>query len=149
LSLPSVPSSAISGAAQIHVQAFGASLPRATAVRIGEVVVWFNREFRKESYSVPLRPDITLELPGGHLHLFDAKLKHDPGSWTTGADSDEGDSDTEVLTYRRGDLYKMHTYRDALSASVWILSRQNMPIKRYSPTPRVSSPQASGRRRRH
>jgi predicted component of viral defense system (DUF524 family) len=91
---------------------------QANGVTLGDCTVWFNRQFEKRSYSVPLRPDISVELKDGSLHLFDAKFKHDPADWQG---PDDGDADT-ARTYRRGDLYKMHTYRDALDAeSAWIL----------------------------
>lgn len=90
----------------------------------GTTVV-YNPRFRhsakrqRRSYSVPLRPDIGLWVPtrqGGHdLHLFDAKFKVD---WTQGLDAE----DKRTGRAKRADLYKMHTYRDALGArSVWAL----------------------------
>ncbi len=72
----------------------------------------------RQTYSVPLRPDIVLEVPGAGLHVFDAKFKLTAlGTW------DDEDDDERHGTFKRGDLYKMHTYRDALVAarSVWIL----------------------------
>lgn len=73
----------------------------------------------RRSYSVPLRPDIGLWVPTGSggldLHLFDAKFKVD---WTHDLDAE----DVRKGTAKRADLYKMHTYRDALAArSVWAL----------------------------
>ena len=114
------------GPIKFRYETLGATLRRSTRVDFGAVRVWFNREFRppKRSYSVPLRPDIALEfVPEGSLHLFDAKLKRESVSqaWSHEADVDSEEND-ERATYRRGDLYKMHTYRDALGAqSVWIL----------------------------
>jgi uncharacterized protein len=97
---------------------FSARIGEGTEVKLGNYTVWFNRQFVKRSYSVPLRPDISLETPDGVLHLFDAKFKHDPVAWMD-AGSEDGE---DGRTYRRGDLYKMHTYRDALDAStVWVL----------------------------
>lgn len=63
----------------------------------------------RRSYSVPLRPDVTLEVPGAGLHLFDAKFRLENGG---------GDS-----SFKKDDLYKMHTYRDAIPSarSVWVL----------------------------
>lgn len=100
---------------------FGSTLPHAYSADFDGVRVWFNREFRRpRSYSVPLRPDITLQLEDGTLHLFDAKFKREPIA--TPASSDVIEEEEQRSTYRRGDLYKMHTYRDALHAkSVWIL----------------------------
>jgi len=97
---------------------FTATVGRSNGVVMGECTVWFNRQYAKRSYSVPLRPDVSVELGDGSLHLFDAKFKHDPTDWQG---SDDDDADT-ARTYRRADLYKMHTYRDALNAkTVWIL----------------------------
>lgn len=101
---------------------FGSNLPRAYAADFGVARVWFNLDFRRpRSYSVPLRPDVTLELADGTLHLFDAKLKREAIPPEALSDS-ELELEEQRATYRRGDLYKMHTYRDALGArSVWIL----------------------------
>lgn len=101
---------------------FGSNLPRAYAADFGIARVWFNLDFRRpRSYSVPLRPDIALELADGTLHLFDAKLKREAIPAEALSDS-ELELEEQRATYRRGDLYKMHTYRDALGArSVWIL----------------------------
>ena len=49
----------------------------------GEVEVHFNRRFSQaddfRSYSLPLRPDILMQLPGGERHVFDAKFAFEPG----------------------------------------------------------------------
>jgi uncharacterized protein len=107
--------------------AFAYDLIRGGHALVGDVRVSFNRTFRGlegggvgRSYSVELRPDIVVEHPDGTLDLFDAKFKRDvvlSGS----ADDDAAEHET-LTTYRRGDLYKMHTYRDAIGArSVWVL----------------------------
>jgi len=79
------------------------------------------------SYSVQLRPDIALHIGGTpQIHLFDAKFRLDP---TTALPQEDADADADVATaeerrgtFKKADLYKMHTYRDALHAtSVWIL----------------------------
>ncbi|MBN1921824.1 MAG: DUF2357 domain-containing protein [Anaerolineae bacterium] len=68
----------------------------------------YNRKFRRPlSYSVPLRPDFTLMWGKQPEVVFDAKfrleqLPHD------------GEESSPVATAERTDLYKMHTYRDAL-----------------------------------
>jgi predicted component of viral defense system (DUF524 family) len=90
-----------------------------------------SRPVSRRSYSVPLRPDITLVVPSGPnsgLHLFDAKFKVDRLDAVMGR-ADADDESVEELaeehlgTFKRGDLYKMHTYRDAISLaqSVWML----------------------------
>jgi predicted component of viral defense system (DUF524 family) len=101
---------------------FGSNLVRAYAADFGRARVWFNRSFeRPRSDSVPLRPDITLEMADGTLHLMDAKFKREPIS--VGQENESAlEEEEQRATYRRGDLYKMHTYRDALDArSVWVL----------------------------
>lgn len=81
----------------------------------------------RHSYSVRLRPDITLRTPGGQLHLFDAKLKLGLEAAISGDDVDDGDG--LATTFKREDLYKMHAYRDALGAnSVWILYPGSNPV---------------------
>ena len=82
------------------------------------------------SYSVGLRPDVALRIPSGTnrgLHLFDAKfrLRSLTDAWATesvsgGAAEKAGERRGD---FRRGDIYKMHTYRDAIrdACSVWIL----------------------------
>lgn len=75
---------------------------------------------KRRSTSVVLRPDIALTVPSGAgrgLHLFDAKFR----LRTLAAWSDEDDA--PQATFQKTDLYKMHTYRDAIpeARSVWIL----------------------------
>jgi uncharacterized protein len=80
---------------------------------------------QRRSYSLPLRPDIVLRTPAGILTLFDAKFRLRRIA-DVAPESQEPD-DAELANERRGvfkhaDLYKMHTYRDALEApAVWIL----------------------------
>lgn len=76
----------------------------------------FNRTFTRGphgSYSVPLRPDITVEANGRRC-VLDAKFKLDGGGW------EDGLSEAEAT---REDLYKMHAYRDAIRdvESAWVL----------------------------
>ncbi|WP_419861067.1 DUF2357 domain-containing protein [Candidatus Palauibacter sp.] len=88
------------------------------------------------SYSVGLRPDIALHVPDGRncgLHLLDAKFRlqtlGEAGiAGRTGdatADREAADEKTAERRgdFKHGDLYKMHTYRDAIpdAHSVWIL----------------------------
>lgn len=77
----------------------------------------------RRSYSVPLRPDIVLHIPrpDGHLerHAFDAKFRL---QWLDRWDTEEPPTEDRRSTFKRADLYKMHTYRDALGMdSVWVL----------------------------
>lgn len=79
------------------------------------------------SYSVALRPDIALEVcggPGAGLHLLDAKFKVDRLPELVGTDDLAAEEREERRgIFKRGDIYKMHTYRDAIprARSVWIL----------------------------
>jgi predicted component of viral defense system (DUF524 family) len=94
---------------------------------VGQATVYYNRSFGHGpggSYSVTLRPDYTVELPDGRRFVFDAKYKYDrPGEFISRElDAEEERDEEERLTYKRGDLYKMHTYRDALGAqAVFVL----------------------------
>jgi uncharacterized protein len=127
--------------ASFRIGVFGSSLQHAFAAEFGAARVWFNRQFSKPmSYSVPLRPDISVELSSGTLHAFDAKLKRDvllgdTGNGSPSTAENEIDEEEHRATYRRGDLYKMHTYRDALGArSVWILfPGRNVSPARFTP----------------
>ena len=101
----------------------------------------YNRRFSRSrrgqghSYSVPLIPDIALQVTGGPnagLHLLDAKFRvralADVGLAANDKDADDKDAAAEkakerVGSFKRADIYKMHAYRDAIPAarSVWIL----------------------------
>ena len=61
----------------------------------------------KSAYSTPLRPDVTLTVDGIR-YAFDAKYRLDRLAL------DDDDDDSVGYTYKRADLYKMHTYRDAI-----------------------------------
>jgi predicted component of viral defense system (DUF524 family) len=78
----------------------------------------------RRSYSLPL-PDIVLRTPPGILTLFDAKfrLRRITDVAPDTQDPDEADLANERRgVFKHADLYKMHTYRDALGApAVWIL----------------------------
>jgi predicted component of viral defense system (DUF524 family) len=68
------------------------------------------REDRSGSYSVLLRPDMTLLDGRRPLVALDAKFRLEATDWSPDAD------DTSARQAKRADLYKMHTYRDALQA---------------------------------
>lgn len=75
-----------------------------------QITVRYNPTFsrsRATAYSTPLRPDVTVQI-GQRIHAFDAKYRLD---WVN---TDETDFDIDPATYKRADLYKMHTYRDAI-----------------------------------
>lgn len=90
-----------------------------------------SRSASRFAYSVPLRPDFAIEVPDGPnkgLHLLDAKFRVE--GLTQALDEanklDEPDElvrEERVGTFKIADLYKMHTYRDAIegSRSVWAL----------------------------
>lgn len=91
----------------------------------------FSRSSRRQqySYSVPLRPDIVLEVPNGPnagVHVLDAKFKV---QLTELLKPTEDLMESGTLTEeRRGlfwpeDIYKMHAYLDAIpqARSAWIL----------------------------
>jgi hypothetical protein len=78
----------------------------------------------RHSYSVPLRPDIALETrqgPNVGLHLLDAKFKLEKLPALLADAEDE--SAEQRGAFKRDDIYKMHTYHDAIvdARSVWIL----------------------------
>ena len=94
--------------------------------QVGRATVYYNRHFYHRaggSYSVTLHPDYTVELPDGRRFVFDAKYKyHDLGQFMSDVSADEEREEEERLVYKKGDLYKMHTYRDALGAqAVFVL----------------------------
>jgi uncharacterized protein len=80
---------------------------------------------QRPSYSLPLRPDIVLRTPPGIKTLFDAKfrLRRIAEVAPENPDPDEAELANERRgVFKHADLYKMHTYRDALQApAVWIL----------------------------
>jgi predicted component of viral defense system (DUF524 family) len=88
---------------------------------------------RRRSYSLLLRPDIVLRIPHGPNagdHIFDAKFKVTriadtiPNDQTDDVGVDERlEAEERRGVFQQADIYKMHTYRDALPSakSVWIL----------------------------
>ncbi|HEY6554048.1 MAG TPA: nuclease domain-containing protein, partial [Vicinamibacteria bacterium] len=111
-----------------HADAFTWRTPD-LVIRHGFRVSWpdgtslvYNRSFTpsdRRSYSVTLRPDVTLEAPGAGLHLFDAKFRLESPALLM----DDNEDDDRRRSFKRDDLYKMHTYRDAIpgARSVWVL----------------------------
>jgi predicted component of viral defense system (DUF524 family) len=73
------------------------------------------------SYSVSLQPDFTWHGPGG-LIVFDAKFRFDREDVDKLGEGEADDWEQAVVSgdaqriAKRADLYKMHTYRDALRA---------------------------------
>jgi predicted component of viral defense system (DUF524 family) len=90
--------------------------------RGGPAVVYnacFGERPPRRSYSLRLYPDVIVELPGGQVHVLDAKFKL---RWTERDDNVEEGARRES-TSKEEDLYKMHAYRDAIlgARSAWIL----------------------------
>ena len=124
---------ALSAAAEVSrftVDALGTRVPYGYRALCGGAEVLYNASYSRpssgsiargqNSYSVRLRPDITVRAADGRLHLFDAKLKVDFRRAVDAEDSDDAGEPPD--TFKREDLYKMHAYRDALGAdSVWVL----------------------------
>jgi predicted component of viral defense system (DUF524 family) len=103
---------ALLGRPMVRWDELGESLSLGLKMGLGsDITIRFNPTFRRAdatAYSTPLRPDVTIQV-GQWLHAFDAKYRLD---WF---DSGESESDDGAATYKRADLYKMHTYRDAIS----------------------------------
>ncbi len=97
----------------------------ASKLTIGPATLWYNRGFsrgKQSSYSLPLRPDYTIELDGRRW-LFDAKYRLKWEDLTEMLDQEDPDETDREATFKRADLYKMHTYRDAIrrTEAVFIL----------------------------
>jgi predicted component of viral defense system (DUF524 family) len=87
---------------------------RATADFPGGWTLIYNRGYRRpSSYSIGLRPDFTLCRSSERLVAFDAKFRFEESLLEDGDDDEASPQPTERIA-ARGDLYKMHTYRDAL-----------------------------------
>jgi hypothetical protein len=91
------------------------------------VDLFFNNEFRKGSWTRPMRPDASLLVrrPGDRevwLH-FDAKYKVDWQQPFQTGDADEEEAAERTGASKRTDLLKMHAYRDAIrdSAGSYVL----------------------------
>ncbi len=75
---------------------------------VGRLIYNYTFSSPHESYSVPLRPDFTWVRNGTVDLVLDAKFRMDQSAIQDDAE------DTPHATAKRADLYKMHTYRDAL-----------------------------------
>jgi hypothetical protein len=94
----------------------------------GKYKLIYNKKFgrgRNGSYSVPLRPDFSLEINGQIKDgiVFDAKFRFDEKYVEEKLEGDEAIDDESENEMRRGnferaakldDIFKMHTYKDAL-----------------------------------
>jgi hypothetical protein len=134
------------GDAEFQFSEFSAALRRSYQATFPEATVAFNKTYAAptSSYSVTLRPDISVVVHDGGLHLFDAKLRRDV--LQESADVDVVEQEEERATFKRGDLYKMHTYRDALNASsVWILyPGRNVETREFAADANAAQPSGVG-----
>lgn len=82
----------------------------------------YNRGFgQPNSYSVLLRPDFTLLHQDRIALVFDAKFRFDLSTLELADDALENEQqETVARVAKKADLYKMHTYRDALKAGAAI-----------------------------
>jgi predicted component of viral defense system (DUF524 family) len=85
----------------------------------------YNKSFGRGrgSYSLPLRPDFCLMRGERALTVFDAKFRFDRQDVAALAEATDDDYEQAVVAgdaqrlAKRADLYKMHTYRDALGCA--------------------------------
>lgn len=103
--------------ARVQTSMYGALIPRGLFVPVTtDVSVLFNASYaglsKDGSYSTALRPDVVLRVRSTDF-AFDAKYSMDRVPSITD-DPDDDSADTPERLWKRADLYKMHTYRDAL-----------------------------------
>jgi len=107
----------------VHLKKGASSIKTFSVLINGEevkVTMMYNRTFTRRtdhdgfySYSFPFNPDFSLCVDDGdetYLILFDAKYRSDREM----AQTYEGNSDDESQPYKKDDIYKMHTYKDAI-----------------------------------
>ena len=89
----------------------GEGLDRGLQIQLSpSIAVAFNPSYTRTAgttYSTPLRPDVVVTL-GSRRHAFDAKYRL---NWLSSLE----DTDDDEATFVRADIYKMHTYRDAIA----------------------------------
>lgn len=78
-----------------------------------EVKVGYNKSYPngKGSYSVRLRPDIVIEYKD-KTYIFDAKFKVKQIDKRSSKESKQ--QEEQAFTFKNEDIYKMHTYKDAI-----------------------------------
>jgi len=124
----------------VHQGPFASTLAEGIRLDFPSVVgvpieLWYNRTFSRSrpgspSYSVPLRPDVTLRI-GDRLHLLDAKFRVDqfdvPESEAMTQDDAESQGAVTKGWFKHADIHKMHAYKDAIGdeaasvETVWVL----------------------------
>ncbi len=84
--------------------------------RGSRVKVWYNKMYRngKGSYSVTLRPDIGIEF-NNKKYIFDAKFKLERVDKQSNEESEL--EEEQAFTFKNEDIYKMHTYKDAIDGA--------------------------------
>lgn len=100
-----------SGPISVSRSDLGEGLDRGLQVQLSpSITVSFNPSYTRSSgtaYSTPLRPDVVVTL-GSLRYAFDAKYRL---QWSSTLEDDQDDE----ATFVRADIYKMHTYRDAIT----------------------------------
>lgn len=97
-------------------------------LQIGSVTLHYNRSYshsshpRRGSYSLRLRPDYVLDT-GRRLWIFDAKYRLENHQIVEAFEKSPPNSDPSKRKFVKTDIYKMHTYRDAIkrAAGAFIL----------------------------
>jgi uncharacterized protein len=100
----------------------------------GRLELSYNRSYARKSgsYSVMLRPDVVVRVRrvvGWEALILDAKLKFD-GTKLDALDKDDPDANNDWnRAAKKEDLYKMHTYRDAIreAAGAFVLYPGSVP----------------------
>jgi len=112
--------SAILGEPKFHVEVkVSGILSEGSYVSLGRGwKLYYNRKFLSKSYSVPVKPDFALLKDKTVIGVFDAKFKVAIPPIEKFADMDKDMERTpDLQTWAKlEDIYKMHTYRDALRA---------------------------------
>ncbi|MBS1252770.1 MAG: hypothetical protein MAG451_01812 [Anaerolineales bacterium] len=101
-------------------------------IPLGNVTLDYNPWFRHNhdgghgSYSVNLRPDFAFSRGGRHW-IFDAKYRVNSSEiMETFQSSSEveadGEGEDQIRSFKTADLYKMHTYRDAIEGAVAVFT---------------------------
>jgi len=98
---------------EIFRNELGGRLVNGMKVNFGnDISVAFNQSYTRRqnsAYSTPLRPDVIIQ-KSKIIYVFDAKYKLKK----VNSDEEEFDKGNTGGSYKREDLYKMHTYRDAI-----------------------------------
>lgn len=91
------------------------------------------------SYSLALRPDITIEVGSGGRKvrvLLDAKYRVDSIGRVFVADPEADGDDAQAVasgTFKPADIYKMHTYRDAIGSAYFAVAVYPGSEEQYYP----------------